>query len=110
MKQALFPGLALCALLAACQQTAQAPAAPPEPQAATFTRPGFKLPEGAGCSGDIQRFRAVQDNDLETGHVNKTVYDKIKSELDEAARLCASGNDGGARSAVRTTKSRYGYP
>ena len=79
-----FPAIiTAAALLAACQQTAPT-AAPVEPQAATFTRPGFKLPEGAGCSGDIQRFRAVQDNDLETGHVNKTVYDKIQGELSEA--------------------------
>ena len=99
--------------LAACTQTtAPVPAAAPEQRTSLsyVTPASFKLPEGQGCSGDIARFRAVQDNDLQTGHVNQSVYSRIKSEIDQAASLCAAGNDGGARGALATTKKRYGYP
>jgi len=104
---------ALATALAGCNQTqTAAPAQPPaQPQSASLvTRPDFKLPEGTGCSGEIARFRAVQDNDLETGHVNRKVYDQIKGEVDQAAATCAAGNDAGARSALTAIKRRHGYP
>ncbi len=99
-------------LLAACNQSAPPPAAAVgQPQSASLITPaGFRLPEGAGCAGDIARFRAVQDNDLQTGHVNKVVHGRIGAEIDQAAALCSAGNDGGARSALSGTKKRYGYP
>jgi hypothetical protein len=99
---------------AACQQTASAP--PPSPpaaapgQASLVTPPGFRLPDGAGCAGEIARFRAVQDNDLQTGHVNRSVYDRILGEIRQAEALCTAGNDAGARAALNATKRRFGYP
>jgi hypothetical protein len=98
--------------LAACNQSASAPqAAQPQPQAASLVTPSdFRLPEGAGCSGDIARFRAVQENDLQTGHVNRGVYERIKVEIDQAAAACAAGNDAGARGMLAGTKRRFGYP
>ncbi len=75
-----------------------------------MTPAGFRLPEGTGCSGEIARFRAVQDNDLQTGHVNKSVYDRIKVELDQASAACSAGNDAGARGMLAATKRRFGYP
>jgi hypothetical protein len=97
--------------LAACNQGATAPEPPRERTSASFVTPaGFRLPEGAGCSGDIARFRAVQDNDLSTGHVNQSVYNRIKTEVDQAAAQCAAGNDAGARGALAGTKKRFGYP
>jgi hypothetical protein len=98
-------------LLAACTQSAPTPEPPRERTSASFVTPqGFRLPEGAGCSGDIARFRAVQDNDLSTGHVNQSVYNRIKTEVDQAASACAAGNDGGARGMLTATKRRFGYP
>jgi hypothetical protein len=107
-----LPFIALAIIpLAACTQSATAPEPPRERTSASFVTPqGFRLPEGVGCSGDIARFRAVQDNDLETGHVNKSVYDRIKVEVDQAAAQCAAGNDAGARAALAGTKRRFGYP
>jgi len=104
-------GLVLVAgVLAACTQTA-APPVPQAPAGAVLVTPSnFRLPEGTGCSGDIARFRAIQANDLETGHVNRKVYDQIAGELNEAERLCASGNSAGASAAVRAIKARHGYP
>ena len=102
----------LAVSLSACNQTSSPPVAPPAQQtSSSFVTPaGFKLPEGQGCSGDIARFRAVQDNDLQTGHVNKSVYDRIKTEDDQASAQCSAGNDAGARSALSGTKSHFGYP
>lgn len=103
----------LLPLLAACQSTAPAPraAAPqPEQRGVTSTPSTFRLPEGAGCSGDIARFRAIQANDLETGHTTKTVYDMIEAEMKKAEALCASGQSGAASAHVRATKTRFGYP
>lgn len=105
--------LSLSVALGACTQTASAPApaAPAAPGSASLVTPSnFRLPEGQGCSGDISRFRAVQENDLQTGHVNRQVYDRIRGEIDQAASLCSSGNDAGARAALSATKRRYGYP
>lgn len=108
-----LPALPVLLLLAACNQTQTAAPSPPPaaPQSASLVTPaGFRLPEGAGCSGDIARFRAVQDNDLATGHVNQRVYDQIKGEVDGAAAACAAGNDAGARGQLAAIKRRHGYP
>jgi hypothetical protein len=106
---ALVVGVAL----AGCNQSAAPPpaASVAQPQTGSLVTPAnFRLPEGTGCSGDIARFRAVQDNDLATGHVNKTVHDRIGGEINQAAALCSAGNDAGARSALSATKKRFGYP
>lgn len=112
----LRPTLLLASLLAlgACQSTSEAPAPAPaaasQPRGVSVTPSNFRLPEGAGCTGDIARFRAIQANDLETGHTTKTVYDQIEAEMKQADALCAAGNSGAASAHVRATKSRYGYP
>lgn len=99
--------------LAGCETTsapAPAAAAKEEPRGVSITPTNFKLPEGAGCSGDIARFRAIQANDLETGHTTRPVYDQIEAEMKKAEAMCAAGNSGGASAYVRSTKSRFGYP
>lgn len=113
MRYIAFLGSVL--VLSACTQTAAPPAVPlaapvERTSASTVTPSTFRLPEGQGCSGDIARFRAVQDNDLETGHVNQSVYTRIRGEVDQAASLCAAGNDAGARGALSAIKKRHGYP
>jgi hypothetical protein len=107
-----FAAVSAVLLLAACNQTAPPPTASvAQPQSASLVTPaGFRLPEGQGCSGEIARFRAVQDNDLATGHVGKSVHTRIGAEIDQAAALCSAGNDAGARSALSGTKKRFGYP
>ena len=107
--------LASLLALAACNSTAPAPqaGAPPRPASsriAYVTDPGFKLPEGTGCSGDVARYQAVMDNDLATGHVAKSVYEKISGEIGQARAACAAGRDGEARSLVSSSKARHGYP
>jgi hypothetical protein len=97
--------------LGACQSTSETPAPQrQEPRGVTPTPTSFRLPEGAGCTGDIARFRAIQANDLETGHTTKSVYDQIEAEMKRAEALCAAGQSGAASAHVRATKSRFGYP
>ncbi|HXY59372.1 MAG TPA: hypothetical protein VEH76_12420 [Methylocystis sp.] len=101
-------------LLAACNSAAPPPppalVAPAAPASRSVTPPGFKLPEGAGCTGVIARYRAIQDNDLSMGHVNQSVYSQIQSEIAEAERACAGGDDARAQSLIRASKARHGYP
>lgn len=106
-------GLLLLSLgLAGCQTATQAPAPQPAPQAAPqyVTRPDFRLPDGAGCSGAIARFRAVIDNDLATGHVNRDVHGQMGGELRGPEAACAAGRQGEAMSGLAAVKRRHGYP
>jgi hypothetical protein len=99
------------ALLAGCN-SARAPQAVATADLASATRSsgGPHLPEGSGCANAISRYRAVTDNDLEMGHVNRGVYDRIQTEINEAAAACSKGQDAHAVALVRASKSRHGYP
>jgi hypothetical protein len=108
--------LALPLALAACNTSAPSPqASAPPPGAyanlpAGVSPPGFKLPEGAGCTGAIARWQAIQDNDLATGHVGRSVYDRIRKDIDQASAACQAGRDGEAQAIVRASRARNGYP
>jgi hypothetical protein len=105
--------LSACLLaLAGCNSSAPPPqATAPQQQArSNITPQDFKLPEGAGCSGDIARYRAVIANDHDTGNVNDSVYNQIEGEIASAAAACAAGNSAQAIALVRASKSRHGYP
>lgn len=110
----------VAALLAGCNST-RAPhvaAVQPAPQpfiqqtgaAPGVTPASFRMPEGGGCEGDVARWRAIQDNDVTTGHVSRSVYDRIKIEIDTAAAACAAGRSGEASAMVRASRLRNGYP
>jgi hypothetical protein len=107
--------LSLAAFVAGCVQQAPAPA----PQAAArpqgyaterYTPPGFALPTGEGCQGEVGRFRAVMSNDYQTGNVNLSVYKRISAEIDQAEQVCVSGDGSRASAMIRATKSKFGYP
>jgi hypothetical protein len=111
----LFFRLAVLAIVASCVQQAPAPA----PQAAArpqgyaterYTPPGFALPGGEGCRGDVRRFRAVMSNDYQTGNVNLSVYKSITAEIDQADQVCASGDAARASAMIHATKAKFGYP
>ena len=74
-----------------------------------FAQPEFQVAE-SGCSGVIERYRAVQANDLSMGHVNKSVYAQIKREIEEAEKSCAAGQDAKATAMIRASQARHGYP
>lgn len=104
--------LTACALaLAACQTPSATPPAPSPEQAATGVTPNtFRLPTGAGCNGEVERFQAVMDNDLATGHTTKGVHTRVSAEIDAARKSCGAGNEGGAIGQIRATKAKFGYP
>lgn len=110
----LLPLLALgCGLaLSACQTpSGGTPPAPPPEQAATGVTPNtFRMPTGSGCSGEVERFQAVIDNDLATGHTTKGVHSRVSAEIATARSTCAAGNEAGAIGQIRATKARFGYP
>jgi len=74
------------------------------------TPPGFNLPEGGSCAGEIARFRAIQENDIAMGHVAQSVYNRIKDEIAAAERECAAGRDAQAQAMIVASKKRHGYP
>lgn len=97
--------------LAGCNASQSAPPAASAPaQSASVTPPGFRLPEGAGCSGEIARYRAVIDNDRTTGNVGGKVADQIEGDIAKASAACQAGRDGEALALVRASKTRHGYP
>lgn len=91
-----------------------APQNPPPVAAAavnvSVTPTHFRLPDGAGCSGEVARYRAVIANDRATGHVGAKVADTIDVDIDEAAAVCQSGKDAQSIALVRASKTRHGYP
>ena len=108
MKAVLAP-LLLTLALAGCNASAPTAMAP-QPASSSFTPPDFKLPEGRGCSGDVARWQAIQENDLNTGHVNQKVYEEIQREIAAAASACKAGRDAEASAMVTASKRRHGYP
>ena len=109
--KALAP-LLLALTLAGCN--ASAPVAPvasaPQPASTNLTPPDFKLPEGRGCAGDVARWQAIQQNDLNMGHVSQSVYNEIQREIAAAASACQAGRDAEASAMVTASKRRHGYP
>jgi hypothetical protein len=87
-------------------------AQPADPGYATrpFTPPNFQMPEGAGCAGDIARWKAVQENDYASGNVGLKIYDQIKGEIARAEAACSAGHDSQASAMVSASKRRHGYP
>lgn len=106
----------LCAMALGSRNSTPAPqaiasqSAPQSRAVSPITPQGFKLPEGAGCSGAIARYRAVVANDRDTGNVNDSVYKQIEGEISGASAACAAGRDGEAMSLIAASKSRHGYP
>ena len=91
-------------ILAACNTT-------PPPVAPTLaSAAASNLPAGSDCAVAISKYRAVMENDLSMGHVNKTVYAQIIGEIGQAETACGAGEDARAVSMVRASKSRHGYP
>lgn len=106
--------------LAACNSTggsSPSPAAATPPSAGAYaglpagvSPPGFTLPAGSGCAASIARWQAIQDNDLNTGHVSQSVYNLIGKEIAQADAACQAGKEAEAEALVRASRARHGYP
>ena len=108
----LLSGLVCGAALAlsGCNASAPSALAPTAETGAGVTPSSFRMPEGAGCAGEIARWKAIQDNDLATGHVTKSVHDRIAGDIAQASAACQAGRDSEARGLVRASRVRNGYP
>ncbi|WP_374547228.1 hypothetical protein [Rhodoblastus sp.] len=107
----LAAALALTLALAGCNANRPPPsieATLPPPQDAARVTP--RAGPDAGCADEIARYRAIQDNDFATGNVNKDVHAQIQTEIAEAERACAAGDQLRARYLLRASKERHGYP
>jgi hypothetical protein len=113
MRSAAF-GLGLLALAGCNTATAPVSSTPPSSSYAGLapgvSPAGFRLPEGKGCTAHIARWKALQDNDLNSGHVGQKVYDQIQADIRQASSACAAGRDAEAQAIVRGSRSRHGYP
>jgi hypothetical protein len=94
-----------------------APAASAAPSSSAYaglpagvSPPGFKLPSGTGCSASVARWQAIQDNDLNSGHVSQSVYNQIGKEIEQANAACQAGKEGEAEALIRASRARHGYP
>ncbi|MBV1707200.1 MAG: hypothetical protein KGQ37_08335 [Hyphomicrobiales bacterium] len=108
-----FCALASAALLLAGCNTTSTAAGPSGPAAfasAEFTPHGYALPHGKGCNVRVARYRAVIDNDVHIGQVNKQVSRTIYREIDKAAQACSAGHDARAQAMIRASEIKYGYP
>lgn len=113
MKRALVPVFLPFAAVAWLVATAPAwSQSDPSPGYATraFTPQDFHMPEGAGCTGDVARWAAIQDNDYRSGNIGLPIYHKIQSEISQAAEACSAGRDAQASAMVRSSRARHGYP
>jgi len=107
-----FTAVTLTVALAACNSAAPGPQASaayaPAPQRATHA--DLQLPAGTPCSADIQRWQAVQDNDIAAGQVGDSVARQIAGEIAGASAACRAGRDAEARSMVVQSRRSHGYP
>jgi hypothetical protein len=98
--------------LAACQTDANqagSPTATAPQQRQQVAAVSESDPGPGACGADISAFRRIMKQDIDMGHVGKTVYDQITNDLEVAAGACRAGRDGEARSMVAATKARHGY-
>lgn len=115
-----FPFAFVAALplaLAACNSSGGNAPAATTPSAGAYTNlpagvspPGFRLPSGTGCSASVARWKAIQDNDLNTGHVGQSVYNQIAKDIEQASTACQAGNEAEAEAIIRASRARHGYP
>ena len=77
---------------------------------AQVSQQDLALPVGGNCTNEIARYRAIQEQDHQMGHVAVSVYNQIKKELAAAEVACSAGQDAKAKSMVNASKLRHGYP
>ena len=101
-----------CFLAASALPSNAQPATDPERSYATqrFTPRGFELPEARGCSGEVARWQAIQENDYHSGNIGLPVYHRIQNEIAQAAEACQAGRDAQATAMIHASKARHGYP
>ncbi len=70
------------------------------------TPAGIQTP---GCTGEIARYRTVEQNDYASGNLAKSVHSRIQREIAAADRVCAAGEQGAATTMIHASETRHGY-
>lgn len=112
-KLRIFGPMLAAVLLAGCNtlETATAPAPEPVSGPGTGARTAtLSIPQGSVCGAELAAYKSVMDNDLRTGHVNKSVYDRVIGEIRPAVAACEAGRPSEAIAIMNATKRRHGYP
>ena len=110
MRVILLAPLFATLALAGCSPSGPPPAPEPAAYRSAITPPGFKLPEGTGCAGEIARYRAIMANDKRGGQVNDKVFDVISHEINGSEAACSAGNSAQSLNLLHASKARHGYP
>ncbi len=103
--------VSVAASLAACNASAPPPQAAATQTASVSSKlaPPPDVPSGTACGDTIIKWRAVLDDDVETGNLNQSVYDQIRGDVSSASDACRGGRDAEARTIVASSKKRHGY-
>ena len=67
------------------------------------------LAPSGSCAGDIASYRTVQDSDVASGNLARSVYNQVKKEIAAAEAECAAGHDEQARADIIASRKRHGY-
>ena len=77
--------------------------------AALVVPAGPAAAQALACAGAIEPFRRAVESDVATGNLNRSVYNRIKPEIDRAVAACSAGRDADAVRMINATKGRFGY-
>lgn len=102
--------------LAACNQTTASLdpvttgsiASPASLSASAYSVP-VPIPGGAGCRGEINRYKTVTNGDMAMGQVGQADFDQINREINTAELACQSGREAESLQLVTASKARHGY-
>lgn len=62
-----------------------------------------------GCADPISEFQRLIDRDVESGHLNPGVFNRVRSDLEPVKQMCASGGEKEAVERLAGLRRQYGY-
>ena len=72
--------------------------------------PGFKLPEGAGCTAPSRAGRRSRTTTSPPAMSASRSTTASSKDIDQASAACEAGRDAEAQAMVRASRVRNGYP
>ena len=100
-------GVALAVTACASMDTPPPVSAGAAPGSGIVSRPALTGP--VACTKPIADYERVIDDDVTSGHLSKSVYDRIVNDLTGVRASCAGGRTAAALADLAAVKTRYGY-
>ena len=66
-------------------------------------------PAAAACAVTIPEFESIVTNDVNTGNLSRSVYNRIIAEMSPVKAQCSAGRETEASRGLAAIKSRHGY-